>query len=186
MVGAGSAGARAGRRLVVLAAALTVALAATQSPAQERASDSGWKTVTAGMRHFTGLTCPDQVATLNRIRVLTGSVDRIAGCIYQNAEGVSAIVRSHPSGSGATAARDFRERYSAAGFPLLETSGAAAAGISFLTGSENGDNRCETLWRFRTGTTDYTLWMVYSLPGQEAEIGPLVTAFARLLAEKAP
>lgn len=172
------------------AAVLALALSATASvpPAlsQQRSTESGWKVVTRGMRHFTGLTCPDEVASLNRIRVLSGSADRIAGCIYQNPAGISAIVRSHPSGNGAAAARAFRERYSAAGFPLLETTGAAAAAISFLTGEGKDTSRCESLWRFRTSNTDYTLWIAYTLPGQAGEIGPLVTSFAELLAEKAP
>ena len=169
---------------------LVLALAATASPppalAQQRSTEAGWKVVTRGMHHFTGLTCPDQVASLNRIRILSGSSDRVAGCIYQNPAGISAIVRSHPSGNGAIAARAFRERYIAAGFPLLKTTGAASAAISFLTGQEKGASRCESLWRFRTSNTDYTLWIAYSLPGQAEAIGPLVTAFAELLAEKAP
>lgn len=182
-------GSRAAARLLP-ATALALVLSATASvpPAlsQQRSTESGWKVVTRGMRHFTGLTCPDQVASLNRIRVLSGSADRIAGCIYQNPTGVSAIVRSHPSGGGAIAARAFRERYGAAGFPLLKTTGAAAAAISFLTGQEKDTSRCESLWRFRTSNTDYTLWITYTLPGQAEAVGPLVTSFAELLAEKAP
>lgn len=173
-------------RAAVLALVLSATASVPTALSQQRSTESGWKVVTRGMRHFTGLTCPDQVASLNRIRVLTGSADRIAGCIYQNPAGISAIVRSHPSGNGAVAARTFRERYAAAGFPLLETTGAAAAAISFLTGESKDASRCESLWRFRTSNTDYTLWIAYTLPGQAEAIGPLVTSFAELLAEKAP
>lgn len=152
--------------------------------AQERGTDAGWTNVVNGMRHFTGLVCPDTLATLNRTRVLVGSADRLAGCVYQNANGISAVLRSHPSGAGAQAARAFRNRFRAAGFELVTTSGAAASGISFLTGKRGTSERCETLWRFRNGDADYTLWIAYSLPEEAGDIGPLVTAFAGLLASR--
>lgn len=170
---------------VFAVAALALAVAWTPpAAAQERGTDAGWTNVVDGMRHFTGLVCPDTLATLNRTRVLVGSADRLAGCVYQNAEGISAVLRSHPSGTGEQAARSFRDRFRAAGFKLVATSGAAASGISFLTGRRGTSDRCETLWRFRNGTADYTLWISYALPDEADEIGPLVTAFAGLLASR--
>ncbi|WP_051242333.1 hypothetical protein [Stappia stellulata] len=135
------------------------------------------------MRHFTGLTCPDRVASLNRIQVLGSGVDRIAGCVYQGDDGTNAILRSHPAGTSADITRTFAKRYSEAGFSRLETTGASAAGVSFRTGHRGDGTRCETLWRFAATNADYTLWMVYTLPSQAESIGPMVTAFASVMAK---
>lgn len=177
------------RRQVLLAASLFALLlltAAWAAPAmaQDKGTDAGWTNVINGMRHFTGLVCPDKLASLNRTRVLSGSADRHAGCVYQNAEGISAVLRTHPSGAGEQAARAFRDRFHAAGFKTAEMTGAAASGISFLTGARGGKERCETLWRLRNGSADFTLWIAYSLPDETGEIGALVAAFARLLASR--
>ncbi|SDU24718.1 hypothetical protein SAMN05428979_2519 [Stappia sp. ES.058] len=145
--------------------------------------ESGWRTVTTGMRHFTGLTCPDQVASLSRIQVLGSGVDRIAGCVYQGTDGTNAILRSHPVGTSAQITRIFRKRYAEAGFSRLETTGAPASGVSFRTGRRGDGTRCETLWRFTAKSADYTLWMVYTLPSQAESIGPLVAAFATVMAQ---
>jgi hypothetical protein len=170
----------------ILTAAAIVATAVCPAAAQRSGSalsDAGWKTVANGMRHFTGLTCPDRVGSLSRLQVLPSSADRVAGCIYQSDTGISAILRSHPSGNSAQAAREFETRYGEAGFSRLSATGAAASGISFKTGETRNGTRCETLWRFHARASDYTLWMSYTLPQQETTIGPLVTAFAAQLAE---
>jgi len=159
-----------------------LALAPTPAAAQSTGSDSGWRTVTTGMRHFTGLVCPDRISTLSRIRVLTSAPDRIAGCVYQASNGISGVLRSHPAGTSARVAETFRDRFSQAGFEEVRLSGAAEAGISFRTGETDGRTRCETLWRFAAQGADYTLWLVYTLPAQAETIGPLVAAFARHLA----
>lgn len=163
--------------------ALTSAGATTDRPGL---SDSGWRNVTAGMRHFTGLTCPDRIGSLSRLQVLASSSDRIAGCVYQSDTGIAAILRSHPPGESEEAARSFAERYAEAGFPRMATSGAAASGLTVRTGEDRSGTRVETLWRFHTRRADYTLWMSYALPLQADAIGPLVAAFATELAEEAP
>lgn len=177
------------RRQVPVAAfvfALLLAMVGWTPPAaaQDKATDAGWTNVVDGMRHFTGLICPDKLASLNRTRVLSGAADRHAGCVYQNAEGISVVLRNHPSGAGEQAARAFRDRFRSAGFTMVETTGAAASGISFLTGARGGKERCETLWRLRNGSADFTLWIAYALPDETGEIGALVAAFARLLASR--
>ena len=166
----------------MLAAALSLGGLSGDGRAQDGATESGWRTVTTGMRHFTGLTCPDRVASLNRIHVLGSGVDRVAGCVYQGDDGTNAILRSHPVGTSAEITRTFSKRYSEAGFARLETTGASAAGVSFRTGRRGDGTRCETLWRFTAQTADYTLWMVYTLPSQAESIGPMVTAFAQVMA----
>lgn len=169
---------------LLLALSLQLAPAA---PAQsdERGSDSGWHTVIGGMRHFTGLTCPDRIGMLSRVRVLTSAADRIAGCVYLATNGISVVVRSHLPGSSAATARAFDRRYSTAGFKRLAATGAAAAGLSFNTGTTGERTRCETLWRLTGRRTDYTLWMAYSLPDQGDLVGPLVADFTRQLARSA-
>ena len=154
--------------------------------AQRSTSETGWRMVTTSMRHFTGLDCPDAIGDLSRIRVLTSAPDRIAGCVYQASDGVSAVVRSHPQGASERLAETFRSRYRAAGFTQIETSGAAASGVSFKTSEYENGTRCETLWRFAGQGGDYTLWMVYTLPDQAETIGPIVAEFAQHLATLSP
>ena len=180
-------------KLAAWAFGLCLATAAGCLPAQAQSfsgspgiSNAGWKNVTAGMHHFTGLTCPDRMGSLNRLRVLASSPDRIAGCVYQSDTGISAILRSHPTGTSARAARAFEERFAASGFKRLSASGVAANGISFRTGEDRVGTRCETLWRFRARNAEYTLWMSYTLPLQEMAVGPIVEAFAGQLADKSP
>lgn len=171
---------------LLLALSLPLALAAPALAQRDaRDSDSGWHTVIGGMRHFTGLTCPDRIGMLSRVRVLTSAADRIAGCVYLATNGISVVVRSHLPGSSAAAARAFNRRYSAAGFKRLAATGAAAAGLSFNTGVTGDRTRCETLWRLTGRRTDYTLWMAYSLPDQGDLVGPLVADFTRQLARSA-
>ena len=180
------------RRLVRVAVLCLATMAGGQAVLAQSASgapgmsNAGWKNVTAGMHHFTGLTCPDRMGALNRLQVLASSPDRIAGCVYQSDTGISAVLRSHPVGTSAKTARAFEERFAASGFKRLSTSGIAANGISFRTGEDRAGTRCETLWRFRARNADYTLWMSYTLPLQEMAVGPIVEAFAGQLADKSP
>lgn len=141
----------------------------------------GWQSDVEGMRHFSGLRCPDQVGRFYRTKVLASDGDRMAACIYSGDGGMSAILRQHLSGTGEKVARHYLENFQAAGFERVALSGPASTGISFKTRDWTSPVLCETLWYFAGQKADYTLWLSYGLPVQEAEVGPTLDAFVRLL-----
>ncbi|MBA5778449.1 hypothetical protein H2509_15065 [Stappia sp. F7233] len=140
-------------------------------------TDSGWQVDPRGMRHFTGLSCPDNLGRMSRVKILSSQLDRIAGCVYLSPEGIAAVIRSHPKGAGTQAQASFAERFSQAGFTLVDGEGPAASGVTFRIGGAREGMRSETLWRFDGAQMDYTLWMAYTLPLQGALVGPILQAF---------
>ncbi len=169
--------------LAVLSLACVCWAMATPANAQTPAGEqqAGWVSDVAGMRHFSGLRCPDVVANLYRTKVLAADADRMSGCVYSAGDGFRAILRQHIPGTGQDSAREFRTGYIQAGFRQVSLTGAAKGGISFVTSSWTPATHCETLWYFSTHSADYTLWMAYSLPNEEEEIGPSLEAFTDLL-----
>ncbi len=172
-----------GRRAFLLAALTLWSCGKAQVHAQslnmsaELTQDAGWSVSPYGMRHFTGLRCPDRVGPLSRVKVLASAMDRIAGCIYVGDGGVNVVLRSHHPGDSAAAAQSFLKRYSQAGFKRIHPEGAPSAGVSFLMGADARGSHCETLWRFKDKKHDYTLWMAYRLPGQANAINDILNAF---------
>ncbi len=164
---------------VLAAAGLLVSLGAGTSLARDR--EAGWVNDIIGLRHFSGLRCPDMVGGFYRSKVLSADSDRMAGCIYTGDNGLAAVLRQHLSGTGADVAKDFLEAYKASGFSKAALTGVAQSGISYITRSWTPSKLCETLWHFSGKKADYTLWLTYSLPGQEAEVGPAVAAFVETL-----
>ncbi|WP_417670865.1 hypothetical protein [Roseibium sp.] len=156
----------------------TSTASAQSNMAQQQA---GWVSDVRGMRHFNGLRCPDLVGSLFRTKVLAADADRMAGCVYSGRDGLRAIMRQHLSGTGGRSANDFLTQYTAAGFRQASLSGAAANGVTFITSDWTPTTHCETLWHFTGENADYTVWMAYSLPTQEAEIGPALDAFTDIL-----
>lgn len=141
----------------------------------------GWQTDVEGMRHFSGLRCPDEVGSFYRTKVLGSDGDRTAACIYTGRDGMSAVLRQHVMGSGRQEAEHFLQNYEKASFERIKLSGPAAEGISFKTRFWTSTVKCETLWYFSGHKADYTLWMSYGLPSQEADVGPELEDFVRLL-----
>ncbi|GAB4535680.1 MAG: hypothetical protein Tsb0019_37160 [Roseibium sp.] len=146
--------------------------------------DAGWQSDVGGLRHFTGLRCPDMIGSYYRIKVMEGDAVSLAGCIYTGRDGITAVLRKHLEGTGRREALTFSRSYKAAGFEPLKLSGAAASGISFRTRGWTETSLCETLWYFSGSKADYTLWLSYTLPTQEGEIGPAVSAFTDSLASQ--
>ncbi|MGX1496085.1 hypothetical protein ACSSV1_001106 [Labrenzia sp. MBR-25] len=170
--------------LVLAMLALTTAAgmpAYAQVPPEK---DAGWQSDVGGLRHFTGLRCPDMIGGYYRIKVMEGDAVSQAGCIYTGRDGITAVLRKHLQGTGRREALTFSRNYKAAGFEPIKLTGAAASGISFRTRSWTPTSLCETLWYFSGATSDYTLWLSYTLPTQEVEIGPAVTAFTMALANQ--
>ncbi|MXN63696.1 hypothetical protein GR183_02165 [Stappia sp. GBMRC 2046] len=170
----------------VLALTFSPSMAGAQSisPLDNAPLDSGWQIDPHGMRHYTGLVCRDRLGMLTRVKVLPGGMDTIAGCIYATPQGLYAVLRSHEKGASAAVAANFAKRFSDVGFERVKTSGAAASGLTFSTGERETGTRCETLWRFTGNERDYTLWMAYTLPVQESEIGPIVAAIIEEIAKR--
>lgn len=167
----------------LLAATLFAVLNTTVcAQAQSRVEEQvGWTSDVGGLRHFSGMKCPDIVGNFFRSKVLTADADRMAGCIYTGKVGMTAVLRQHLSGTGAIEARKFMKSYKASGFRQIALSGIALSGTSFQTRSWSENTLCETLWHFSGKKADYTLWMSYTLPNQESEIGPGVAAFTEAL-----
>ncbi len=156
------------------------AFPARSQPAPEQ--DAGWQSDVEGLRHFTGLRCPDTIGPYSRIKVMQGDAVSLAGCVYTGRYGITAVLRKHLEATGRREALTFSRNYKAAGFEPVKLSGAAASGISFRTRNWTPVALYETLWYFTGAKADYTLWLSYSLPEQEEEIGPAVAAFNEALA----
>lgn len=163
------------------AASAVVAPAHAQVPPEKEA---GWQSDVGGLRHFMGLRCPDQIGPFFRIKVLEGGATSLAGCIYTGKDGMTAVLRQHVQDTGRREAISFSRNYKAAGFEEVQLSGAASTGISFRTRSWTPTSLCETLWHFAGTKADFTLWLSYTLPTQQDEVGPAVTAFTEVLAQQ--
>ncbi|WP_428674811.1 hypothetical protein [Roseibium sp.] len=160
-----------------------------QTPVPSRAQvppekDAGWQSDVGGLRHFTGLRCPDTIGPFFRIKVMKGDAVSLAGCIYTGRNGITAVLRKHLEATGRREARTFSRNYKAAGFEPVKLSGAAASGISFRTRNWTPVSLYETFWYFTGARADYTLWLSYSLPEQEEEVGPAIAAFTQALASQ--
>ncbi|WP_209007235.1 hypothetical protein [Roseibium litorale] len=171
-----------GRLLIVVILAVSLAGAAMAQTAGNEESE--WTPDVYGVRHFSGLRCPDVVGFVFRTKLLSADADRMAGCVYAGDAGMQLVLRSHLSGTGARAAETFLESYRAAGFHEVSLTGPASRGISFQTRDWAPGILCETLWYFNGKKADYSLWMSYSLPSQEADIVPALKAFEDLLARQ--
>lgn len=141
----------------------------------------GWTSDVEGLRHFSGMKCSDIIGSFFRSKVLAADADRMAGCIYTGKNGMTAVLRQHLSGTGAIEAQKFMDNFKASGFKQIALTGIAQSGTSFQTRSWSENTLCETLWHFSGKKADYTLWMSYTLPNQEGEIGPGVAAFTEAL-----
>lgn len=182
MRGAAGTARRVAGRLFLLAAISLAAgpeLAAQSVDPDKNAT--GWVNDVRGMRHFSGLRCPDEVAAMTRTKILPSDSRRQAGCIYSARSGLTAVLRRHLKGSGGREAQNFLERYKAAGYQRLTLTGPAASGLSFKTYQGPASTKCETLWHFSGKNADFTLWMQYQLPAMESEIGITLDGFRRAL-----
>ncbi len=146
--------------------------------------EAGWQSDVGGLRHFTGLRCPDVIGEYFRIKVLEGDDVSLSGCIYTGRDGITAVLRKHLQGSGRREALSFSRNYKAAGFEPVKLTGAASSGISFRTRNWTPTSLCETFWYFTGAKADYTLWLSYTLPTQEAEVGPALSAFTEALSNQ--
>lgn len=144
----------------------------------------GWIEDMAGMRHFSGLRCPDVVGSLARAKVLASDTQRMSGCIYIGSEGMNAVLRQHLKGQGRTALATFRSNFSSAGFKEVKLTGISGGGISFRAREWEKAIHVETLWEFEGRSADYTLWLHYVLPKHETDVGTIVSAFKDMLARQ--
>jgi len=178
---------RIARLLLWACIGLPLATSVVPGPADAQVppeKEAGWQSDVAGLRHFMGLRCPDQIGPFFRIKVLEGGANSLAGCIYTGRDGMTAVLRQHVQDTGRREAINFSRNYKAAGFEEVQLSGAASTGISFRTRSWTPTSLCETLWHFAGKDADFTLWLSYALPTQQDEVGPAVTAFTQVLAQQ--
>jgi len=176
------------RPLAALLLAAWIAPLAVQAqdmgPGTQSEDQGGWVGDVFGMRHFSGMRCPDIVGPFFRTKTFAADADRMAGCLYSGRDGMQVVVRQHLSGTGPQAAATFRDNYMASGFEQVQMSGVAERGISFKTRDWGGLTHCETLWHFQGRKADFSVWMGYALPAQEADVGPALAAFEDMLARQ--
>jgi hypothetical protein len=170
--------------VLISAIAFQVFFAASSSAQVPPEKDAGWQSDVSGLRHFSGLRCPDVIGVFYRIKVMEGDASSLAGCIYTGRDGITAVLRKHDHATGRREALKFSRNYKAAGFEAIKLSGVASSGISFRTRSWTPTSLCETLWYFSSEKSDYTLWLSYVLPTQEVDVGPALTSFTEALANQ--
>ncbi|GAA0773551.1 hypothetical protein E1180_08760 [Roseibium denhamense] len=164
---------------------LVIALPLSPASAQlAPEQDAGWQSDIEGLRHFSGLRCPDVIGAFFRIKVLEGDNVALAGCIYTGRDGMTAVLRKHLQGTGRQEALRYSRNYKSAGFDPISLTGAAASGISFKTRAWTPTTLIETLWYFDGAKADFTLWLTYTLPTQEIDVGPAVSSFTSALARQ--
>ncbi|NBN77156.1 hypothetical protein GWI72_02615 [Microvirga tunisiensis] len=160
------------------------ALAQTAAPRVQSEYEAGWVNDALGMRHYSGLSCPNRMGSLTRTKVMPTGRTRIAGCIYTSDQGLQVVIRQHAQDTGPTEADLFARTYLKAGFAPVRLSGVAGRGITFRTSGNADRSLLETLWHFRGRSADYTLWIAYTLPEHEMALEPafldVETQLARL------
>ena len=181
------------RSLTLLTAAILATASITGTPVQAQSGfgasvqndqQAGWIEDMAGMRHFSGLRCPDVVGSLARAKVLASDTQHMSGCIYIGSEGMNAVLRQHLKGQGRAALATFQSSFASAGFKEVKLTGISGGGVSFRAREWEKDTHVETLWQFEGRTADYTLWLHYVLPKHETDVGTIVSAFKDMLARQ--
>ncbi|MEP4410724.1 MAG: hypothetical protein ABJQ71_12475 [Roseibium sp.] len=168
-------------RILLLSAAFAAQMPNSSIAQAALEQDAGWQSDVNGLRHFTGMRCPDTIGVFYRIKVMEGDGASLAGCIYTGRDGITAVLRMHNQGGGRHEARKFSQSYKTAGFEQIELTGAPSSGISFRTRSWTPSKLCETLWYFSGKKADFTLWMSYNLPTQKEDVGPALDSFVGAL-----
>ncbi|MDN3719948.1 hypothetical protein QW131_13995 [Roseibium salinum] len=159
--------------LYVLAALSLCSLALPAGAQVPPEYDAGWQSDVGGLRHFTGLRCPDMIGPFYRVKVMKGDGVSLAGCVYTGRDGISAVLRKHLPDTGRQQALTFSRNYKAAGFDPIKLSGAAASGISFRTSKQTPGTLCETLWYFyrRRGGLYVVAGLYAAGPGNRGRAG---------------
>ena len=75
-------------------------MAQTAAPKVQSEYEAGWVNDALGMRHFSGLSCPNRLGDLTRTKVLAAARTRLAGCIYSSEQGLQIVVRQHAPDTG--------------------------------------------------------------------------------------
>ncbi|MTH97613.1 hypothetical protein [Roseibium sp. RKSG952] len=176
---------KAGRRAALCAALLLAPMLPAEVNGQSLSHEVavGWVPDLRGLRHFSGLRCPDTIGSASRTKVLAADMGRMAGCVYAARGDMTAVLRQHRPGTGHAVAREHLKAYRLAGFEKVDKTGIAAGGISFKTRPWNQEEpRCETLWYFEGANADYSLWLSYPAPEREDDLVWLVNGFRHALA----
>lgn len=170
-------------RLSIVASALML-LALQPMTARADATD-GWRDVSGGIEHYSGLRCPDRVANLARIDATTTTEFVLASCTYQanRMHGVLEIISENILGDLLAGIRD---RFLLSGFPQAAGVGASGKGLTFIVATKDGLQTRETVWPIRIGATDYILWLNYKHPLADAEVDVAYQSFVDLLRASQP
>lgn len=152
------------------------------APSVQNEYEAGWINDATGMRHFTGFSCPNELGSLTRSKVMPTVNSRVASCVYiEESTGIEVVISAFQQGTARQEVANFMRGYQAAGFKELKLSGIAASGITFTTGGDQERMLCETLWPLSGKSADYTVWIHYSLPFHEKAIEPVFNAVLEML-----
>ncbi|MFN4010440.1 MAG: hypothetical protein ACK4K8_10835 [Pannonibacter sp.] len=157
-------------------------LAQTAAPKVQSEYEAGWVNDALGMRHFSGLSCPNRLGDLTRTKVLAAARTRLAGCIYTSERGMQLVIRQHAPDTGRDEAKRFADAYQQAGYALLRLSGVAEQGITFRTGGTDERALLESFWHLKGRSSDYSLWISYNLPDHETVLEPAFQEITEQLA----
>ncbi|WP_439529759.1 hypothetical protein [Pannonibacter sp.] len=157
-------------------------LAQTAAPKVQSEYEAGWVNDALGMRHFSGLSCPNRLGDLTRTKVLAAARTRLAGCIYTSERGMQLVIRQHAPDTGRDEAKRFADAYQKAGYALLRLSGVAEQGITFRTGGTDERALLESFWHLKGRSSDYSLWISYNLPDHETVLEPAFQEITEQLA----
>ncbi|MDX5594136.1 hypothetical protein [Pseudovibrio sp. SPO723] len=116
---------------------------------------SGWKQQLDGLRHYSGLECPDTVGGLHRSGVTPDIADTGPGCKYLGEQGVEAVFRQHRPYRLVDIQRTFLDEYEGSGFTLVD---GPENSLTFQTDLEGAEATMESLWAFQGEESGYTLW----------------------------
>lgn len=145
----------------------------------------GWRDETGEVIHYSGLRCPDRIATLTRIDASGHAERALANCTYQ-APNLHAVIQIMEANVIAAVADELRQHYTAAGFTPVIGDGITKRGLTFIVGHVGEAELRETLWPIRIGQHDFMLWMNYPHPGAHAEVAMAYNAFVEMLRATEP
>jgi hypothetical protein len=152
------------------------------APSVQNQYEAGWINDATGMRHFTGFSCPNELGSLTRSKVMPTVNSRIASCVYiEEGTGLEVVISAFQQGTARQEAANFMDAYRAAGYKELKLAGIAASGITFTTGGGKDRMLCETLWPMAGKSADYTVWIHYSLPFHEKAVEPAFKSVVEML-----
>ncbi|AXS41228.1 hypothetical protein [Breoghania sp. L-A4] len=169
----------AGQPRAFLVATVLALLAACLMPKPSHAV-SGWRDEAAGLVHFSGLRCPNRIASLTRTDTTSAFGDMLASCTYQSAD-IHAVIGIMEPNAVVRALHTLEQNYLSSGFPLVQGEAASSIGLTFAVGRIGSRELLETMWPIRVGGNDHILWVSHRHEVDRQEVDTLYDAVVQML-----